>query len=761
MIRIEREYSFSPEEEERVRALAEKLSLTETTVSVLLSRGVDTEEKISSFLHPGAENFLSPFLMRGMRETVDLLRRAKEEEWRVAVFGDYDADGIGALSIMNRALTRFGITPYLYVPERTEGYGMSVAALDKIFDDFLPDLILTVDCGISNRKEVEYIKEQGAYCVVTDHHELPDELPDCIIVNPKLKDDYPYDNLCGAGVAFKLACALLGERAYDLVDFAALSTVADSVPLLGENRDIVAAGLERMKTAPRPCFSALIGKPQEITAHTLAFTIAPRVNAAGRMGDAFSALRLFTTEDEEETAALAEKLNAYNAERQQRCDELYTQAAAEIAAEGAYGNIVMLSGDKWNTGFLGIVAAHVVEEYRRPAILFVKRGDLLKGSARSVEKVNIFEALKSCSSLIEEFGGHAQAAGVNVRAENFSALREALDGYIGEKYAREDFVPTLTVCGEGSADRRLAEELNALEPFGMGNRRPLFTMRVGRVDALPLKPQSPHVSFTAGGLDFVFFGGADKLKLLRSGLNKTIVFEYNLSRYRGKEYLKGFVREVVPEETGDIRLDALENALLSLRSPSAVAERRGEEELLSHVREEVAACPYGLCCVCTDPAAAEKFDLGLPRETFRLTSHDCADVLLVAPEPGEDLSAYREVIYLDMPSAVAVRTGRARVLINREAEKYPAALSASREELLSVFSALRRAEGRVYGLSYAEAAKNCGALGFPEELFVFALAVFEELGLIYWEEGTLRVRKGVKTDLMSSRVYAAVAGKEG
>ena len=212
MKQIVREYEFSPEQLKRVREASKALDLTETTVRILFARGVDTEEKIRRFLRPGAKNFLSPFLMRGMKEAAELIRTAKEEEWRVAVFGDYDADGIGASAVLSRALREYGIEPYVYVPERSEGYGLNLGAIDKIFDEFLPDLFITVDCGISNRKEVEYIKEQGAYVIVTDHHELPEEIPDCICINPKFDDGYPYDNLCGAGVAFKLARSSILQR---------------------------------------------------------------------------------------------------------------------------------------------------------------------------------------------------------------------------------------------------------------------------------------------------------------------------------------------------------------------------------------------------------------------------------------------------------------------------------------------------------------------------------------------------------------------
>ncbi len=758
MKKLVREYEFSPEQLNTVRMLARRLSLTETTASLLFARGMDTEEKMISFLEPGKAHFLSPFLMQGMREAAELLKRARDEEWRVAIFGDYDADGIGACAILSRALRVFGIEPYVFVPERTQGYGLSVAAIDSIFDDFLPDLIVTVDCGISNAEEVEYIKEQGAYVIVTDHHELPPRLPDCIVVNPKLKDDYPYDNLCGAGVAFKLACALIGERAYAYLDFAALSTVADSVPLLGENRDIVAEGLKLIEKSPRPAFSALLGKTSEISAQTLAFTVAPRVNAAGRMGDAHAALRLFTTEIPEEVAPLAEKLNLYNSERQRCCDELYAQASAEIRAGGAYGNVVMLAGENWNAGFVGIVAARIAEEFSRPALLFVRHGDMLKGSARSIEAVNIFEALKACSQYIEEFGGHAQAAGINIKAENFGALKDALDEYIGTHYTREDFDSVLPVCEAAENAERVAHELVRLEPFGMGNRRPLFCMRAGKVDAAPVKAGSPHLSFALGGLNFMYFGGLKDLKLLRSDVIKTVVYEYNLSLFRGREYLKGFVRAVLAEGLSgrEVELDAFEGQLFTL-GIEPEAEALDTAGLDAFIGQQLRSCAYGLAAVCFSRETLKKFPSlsGLPVEIFRLSSANITNTVLFAPEDGCDLSAYRDVVFLDRPAGAPCVTGHAKLKINREICGYERVRSSEvgREKLLEIFAAVKSSSLR--GGTLAEAACSCGGLGFGEDQLLFALAVFSQLGLVRLEDGAVKVVRGPRKELMDSAIYAA------
>ncbi len=759
MKKLVREFQLSPAELETVRACATALHLTETVARILYARGMTTEAKMRAFLDPSARHFLSPFLMKGMKEAVALLSQAREEGWRVALFGDYDADGIGALAVLSRALKTFGIEPYLYVPERSEGYGMSIAALDKIFDEFLPDLIVTVDCGISNAAEVKYAQEQGAYVIVTDHHELPDTLPDCITINPKLADDYPYDNLCGAGVAFKLATALIGEEAFPLVDFAALSTVADSVPLVDENRDIVAEGLKRIARAPRPAFTALMGKTTEVSAQTLAFTIAPRINAAGRMGDAHAALELFTTDNEDAVPALAEKLNVYNAERQRACDELYAQAVAKIREEGAYGNVVMLAAEHWNAGFVGIVAARIAEEFARPALLFVKRGDMLRGSARSIDGVNIFEALKACSDHIEEFGGHSQAAGVNVRADEFEALKEALNAYIGSRYSREDFVSKLYIAGEGEDHARVAHELALLEPFGMGNRRPLFTVEADAVDANPVKPLSPHLSMNLGGLDLMYFGGAKDLKFLRSSLKKTLVFEYNLSVFRGKEYLKGFVRAVLPAG-GDAPLEAFENLLLSVRGKKVTPDMdtASMDALLAQKRAD---CAYGLCAVCYNIGTLAAFPslAGVPADVFRLSAGNAENVVLYAPDPGCDVSAYRDVVFLDMPPANTLQTGHAALHVNGGICGYGRLLQVptERTQLLSVFTLLRSRSAEVVGGSYAEAARSCDSLGLDAETFIFALAVFEELGLLSLEGGRLRMFRGKHTELAASELYRAVA----
>ena len=607
MKQIVPEYSFSAEQLNIISDLADKTGLTEQITRILYARGIDTAEKISRFMQPSRKNFLSPFLMKGMQEAVDMITEARDTGKTVAVFGDYDADGICASAIMYHALREFGIEPHIFVPERSEGYGLSVEAVDRIFEDCNPELFITVDCGISCADEAQYIYELGSDVIVTDHHELPERLPDCVIVNPKLEDDYPYDNLCGAGVAFKLACALLGERAYQYLDFATLATVADSVPLLGENRDIVTEGLKLFNNHLRPCFAGLIGKTYDgITAQTLAFTVAPRVNAAGRMGDAYAAFQLFTSESETEIYDLSVKLCLYNTERQKYCDELYLSAKKKLNEKGAYGNVIMLSDESWNTGFIGIVAARLAEEYNRPTLLFVHNGDMLKGSARSIESINIFTALKNCSEFIEEFGGHAQAAGVNVRVDRFDDLERALNNEIGNTYTEEDFRQKIYISEEidDTFPEKFARELMAMEPYGVGHRKPLFCVSAGACTARPIKAFSPHLAVKCEYIDLTYFSGAKHLKIIESDVRKKIVFDISVSRFKGREYIKGLVRELLYDgKTGrGVAESIFANAVNRFYSPKTELSLTTltTAETQSLIERKKAECAYGLCLIASD-----------------------------------------------------------------------------------------------------------------------------------------------------------------
>ncbi len=769
MKKILPEYEFSAEQLNKIALLAEETDFTEGIVRILYARGIDTAEKIRRFMRPSAKNFLSPFLMKGMREAVELITQARDEGRTVAVFGDYDADGVCASTIMYFALRDFGIDAHIYVPERSDGYGLSEEAIDRIFEDCNPELFITVDCGISCAKEAQYIYELGSDVIVTDHHELPEVLPDCIVVNPKLEDDYPYDNLCGAGVAFKLACALIGEAAYAYLDFATLATVADSVPLLGENRDIVTEGLKIFNTRIRPCFAPLVGKTYDgITAQTLAFTVAPRVNAAGRMGDAQAAFKLFISESESEIYELSTKLCAYNTERQKCCDDLYASAKQKLLKKGAYGNVIMLSDESWNAGFVGIVAARIAEEYNRPTLLFVHNGNMLKGSARSIESVNIFTALKNCSEHIEEFGGHAQAAGINIRVDAFEALERALNEEIGNAYTAEDFEQIIRVSEEidGQISEKFVKELAKMEPYGVGHRKPLFSISAGACTVRPIKAMSPHLTVKSPYIELMYFSGAKHLKIIESDVKKQFVFEINLSKFRGREYIKGYVKDLLYDgRTGRSTSESIfanaifrggiEDISVDKRALSTTDVRR----LIAQKREE---CAYGLCLIASDRRTLKFYEgelEGFGCDLFYPSTRNLSNRLIVSPATDADLSGFRDFIFLDTPSDYNLSAIEGRqVFVNEEICGYKMfeGLDVSREGLLSVYAALRKEVNALHGETAEELAHYCDSLGFDRLQFIFALRVFEELGLVAFSEGRLIVYRGMKAELNDSPIYRKI-----
>lgn len=766
MKRILPEFEFSEEQRRGIGALASACNLSQTAAAILYGRGVNTPEKAEAFIHPSKSHFISPFKMRGMQEACSLIKLARDEEWDVLVYGDYDADGVCAATIMGGALKDYGVNVRVYVPERRNGYGVTVAAIDEIFEDYFPQLVITVDCGISNAEEVKYLKESGCEVIVTDHHELPENIPDCICINPKFEDGYPYDNLCGAGVAFKVACALNGKSAYKYLDFAALATVADSVPLMGENRDIVAEGLKLINTSPRKCFSNFLTKTQDgADAHTLAFTIAPKINAAGRMGDAASALALFSETDEKAVFELSARLTSYNQERQLKCDELYNQAKAKLSERGAYGRVIMLWDESWNSGFVGIVAARLAEEYGRPVILFVNNGGMLKGSARSIEGVNIFDALKACSDFISEFGGHSQAAGVNVTEENFALLEGALNEYMERTYTAEDFIPTIYISGmlEGENVLRLSRELETFEPYGVGNKRPMFAAKVEECRPRAIKPFSPHLTFKCGGLEMMFFGGAKYSEILRSPAPKTLVFEYNVSRFRGREYVRGFVRDVIySSESGGyageyIAANAVMRAALPQVSCSPVYKTAAE---IDKIMEEDDG-GYGTLYIAEDYATLSKYKNAgrFFADTFNLSAKSLINTVLVAPRPDCDFSGYRRIIWLDKPLKITFPSAEGKeVIICSDIDGCAplAGIESSRESLLKIFAFLSANSGSIEGVNAEEAAFGLKTNCRVSEL-LFAIKVFEELGLVSFAEGRLVIYRGIKTDLKNSALYNTVA----
>ena len=459
--------------------------------ALLRLRGIDTKEAADRFLSASLQDLYDPFLLPGMRETVDLLRSAIAGGDPVLVWGDYDADGVCASCILLEMLREEGASASIRLPSRhTEGYGLNEAGIRRIADRFR--VLITVDCGISSVREVALARSLGMTVIVTDHHALPPELPEADAVVSPLLGGYPCPHLCGAGVALKICQAMQGMSGVEKrLDLAAVATVADVVPLLDENRIIVREGLSRIDGTSRPGLRALLssaGVSSPVNADHLAFRIGPRLNAAGRLESAAPAAEILFTRDPARGQELARKLEELNSRRQSLERAITAQAVSQAEAQPdfAVSRALVVAGE-WNPGLVGLSAGRLCEKYYRPAVALSIDGDTAVGSCRSIPGVNIFEMLQRCSDLLIRFGGHAQAAGLTLRTDRIDAFRQKLSDVVGESCPgsvfRREMAYDLEIPFRDWTEEALAS-LALLEPTGCGNPAPVFLLSGASVQTM-------------------------------------------------------------------------------------------------------------------------------------------------------------------------------------------------------------------------------------------------------------------------------------
>ena len=724
----------------------------------LVTRGIKSAEEAEKFIKPNKKYLHDPSLFSAMDAVKARIEKAAKDGETVVIYGDYDADGICATTVMYRGLKMLGIEAFTVIPERENGYGLTAGVLERVLEESCPDLIITVDCGISSAEEVEELKDLGVDVIITDHHEIPEKIPDCPVINCKLKDGYPYEGLCGAGVAYKVIRALVGEKADDLLDLVALATVADSMPLTDENRIIVSEGLKLIKSGRGSKIIRALSEAAGVKdsgATSIAYGIAPRVNAAGRMGDARCALEAFLSDDNYEIKLLAEKLNAYNISRQAECDALYKSAKEKLKKKSPFLRAIVLADERWKSGIIGIVAAKLTEEYSKPTVLFTERDGLLHGSARTFGGINIFKALTACSDVLEEFGGHAQAAGVTVKKENLEEFEKRLNEYISENYGAETLPCDIEVDGfvTGKFGLELAKELELLEPCGAENKRPVFALSVNEAYASPVKYGSPHVSFSTPYIDMMFFNGYDYLSALNSSSEKMIVFEPRVSVFNGKESVKGYVKNVVSviSDGESVKLALFENQLSKDPASENYVAIGAEEtqKIIDEAQKEI----YGTLFVLNNPETEKKFS-GLEkieRELIKCPVKGNVNTLCYGVSGG-NFGDYERVVFLDKPLYMPIID--TKTYVNTEFSGFDASgLNLSREALGKIYVSLKKIDGGF--ASVTEAGEKIGEKNIKQ--VVFAVKVFEELGLVVLKNGRYFVESGKKCDLNSSVIYRRVS----
>ena len=580
------------ESERAISKISEDLGINRIVAKLLYNRGYTDTESAKSFIYMESEMLSNPFLMKDIEEGIDRISRAVERGEKITVYGDYDVDGVTAVCTLYLYLKSVGASVEYYIPNRIgEGYGVSTVAIDSIAEGGTK-LIVTVDTGITATEEVLYAKGLGVDFVITDHHECRTALPEAVaVINPHRPDcEYPFKELAGVGVVFKFVCAyeervmgttrreaakkIFGEYA----DLVAIGTIADVMPIRDENRIIVRYGLSKIENNKRIGLTALMEaassrndlqrstrskKRSKITSGYIGYTIAPRINAAGRIKNASMAVELFLSEDPDAAREIAEELCRTNRERQAEENKIMQEASEMISSFNIVDNpVIVLDADHWHHGVIGIVSSRITEKYSRPSILVSFEGnegetpsdeDVGKGSGRSIKGMNLVDALCYCGDHLVKFGGHELAAGLSVKRGELDNFRRLINEYAKRNLTEEDMIPTVEAdCGIDFEDvtLALAKGFQMLEPYGVSNPVPVFVLRDVTVNEVTGVSESKHTKFVLGNgkytLSAMFFSNSPQALGIYTGDKVDVLFNIDINEWNGRESVQLIIRDIKP-----------------------------------------------------------------------------------------------------------------------------------------------------------------------------------------------------------------------
>lgn len=553
-----------PFDQAAVSRLARELRLSEITARLLANRGITNAEAAYKFLNPRLSDLHDPFLLKDMREAVDCILRAVEQKKKILIYGDYDVDGTTSTVILKKALSIIGADVSYYIPERLkDGYGLREDAIDRAHAQGY-ELIISVDTGIRARQVVEHARSLGLEIIITDHHLPEEELPRAnAVLNPKRTDcSYPNDNLAGVGVAFKLVQALLtttgrSRLVEPFIKVAAIGTIADIVPLTGENRVIAKYGLEGLRQPNNVGLRALLEvagvADKEISCFDVGFRIGPRINAVGRMAGASAAVDLFDAPDFETAMRMAAVMNDQNAARQQIEADILEQAIDKIESNPSLRDsyVAVIAGEGWHRGVIGIVASRIVERIYRPTIILSIEDGMGHGSGRSIPAFHLLDGLTSCEDLFERFGGHSHAAGMVVRADRIDELRRRLDEYARRVLSEEDLIPVVNIdCALPfrQATHELIAEIACLEPYGPGNPQPVFETHDAQVVSAPRIMKEKHLKFRAlqnsRWMDCVWWGAGERAEDIFAGDRVSLAFTVAENTFNDNTQIQLTLRDI-------------------------------------------------------------------------------------------------------------------------------------------------------------------------------------------------------------------------
>ena len=704
-------WQFAPQVEDAdFTKIAKKAGLGPEAARLLFSRGIKDEDSLSRFLAPSLDDLHDPYLLHDINKAVERIRRAIEQGELILVYGDYDADGMTSASILKETLEQLGAECLVYLPNRfTDGYGPNASVYKYFIEQQGISLIVTVDNGVAGHEAIDLAQSMGVDVIVTDHHSMPEVLPDAYaIVHPEHPEaDYPFKHLAGCGVAFKLACALLEEVQVELLDLVAIGTIADMVSLTDENRIMVQYGLEVLRNTQRIGLQELFEiagiSGSDVTEETVGFQLAPRLNALGRLDDPNPAIELLTGFDDEEVREIALMIHEKNEERKEIVQAIYEEAKSLVDPNKS---VQVLAKEGWNPGVLGIVAGRLLEELGQTVIVLNIEDGRAKGSARSIEAVDIFEALDPHRELFIAFGGHAGAAGMTLEAEQLDALSEILETYVKDKGIDAKGKNTLYLDEELDLESLSLETVKSFErlaPFGMDNQKPVFYIRDFQVEnARSMGAGDSHlklkISKGTASFEVVAFGQGSKATEFSQVKQLELAVTLSVNQWNGQTTLQLMMV--------DARVDGVQ---------------------LFNIRSKSVELPEGVPVL--------DFTSDLPKML--------SSPAIVVKNIPENLSLLKQVLQEQNFSAIYFK--------NDIAKAYYLTGYGTREQFAKLYKTIYQFPE--FDIRYK--LKDLSAyLKIEQILLVKMIQIFEELGFVTIENGVMRVNKdAAKRDIAESQIY--------
>ena len=764
----------------QIKEFANQEHIQFKTAQILMQRGIDTHEKFLKYTKPTLNDLRDPFLLQNMKECHERIELAIKNNESILLFGDYDVDGISAVAILYKFLKDKVTNLNYFLPNRYEdGYGLTIESCKKVIEKFNPTLIITVDCGISAVQEVDFVKSNGIDIIITDHHEMQEILPNTIVVDPKVPNQqYGFDGLCGAGVAMKVVETFVGRNNLDeYLPICAIATVSDIVPLIDENRAIVKLGFERQSFLPEGIKMLLHNlKIDEVTSQSVSFKIAPKLNASGRMGNAYHSLYLYISNDTQLLKESIKKVGDLNALRQKLSQDIYDECLQIIKENRLYTErAIILKSKNWDSGLLGIACARLVDEFYKPIFLFSEVDGELKGSVRSVDAINIHQVLSCCNSFLETFGGHSMAAGLSLKVQHFDEFKEQIFQYLNNKTTDKCYMPIKTydvAIKPEEVTLDLANELELLEPVGCENPNPLFMITYKECYASQMQNFDSHINISIKpNLKFVAFNANEFLDDYIYSDTKQTIFELQTSEWKGKKYLKGVIKRTLFSGYGKNLQEIASGRLIKQYYPNQRYDKYidyFEDTQTKELLDKLLSTPSGTVIVIYNYLTYEKFKNIL--NNYQLNQYIGGsqskfeeNCIVFALDDIKSINLYKNVVFLDLLQRVDFLNGfDGEVFAVKNQKTYLPKLDFSRETFGQIFNAIKNMQKQEQSFAneieyYLYLKRNNPHISnITYSKFVCALYTFAELGIlsVSAENGYfVKINESIKSALENSSFY--------